>query len=106
MCVVSGPEGPRLLPLAQRHELRFPNGQCIRTPLIVPSFSSRVAEIEKVFKASQEFLDGVFLISAFDIARSYIKAPFDFAGPVFLDSGGYEIGPDRDLSDVASLNNS
>jgi hypothetical protein len=43
------------------------------------------------------------LISAFDIAKEYLKGPFDFAGAIFLDSGGYEIGPGSDLSDVSSV---
>lgn len=91
-----------MLPLAERRELKFPNGESLRTPLIVPSFSSRVADIHKIFRASEEFLDGPFLISAFDLANDHLKAPFDFAGAVFLDSGGYEVGSDSDLSDVSS----
>lgn len=91
-----------MLHLAERRELRFPNGDSLRTPLLVPSFSSRIAGVDKVFKASQEFLDGPFLISAFDLANGYLQPPFDFAGAVFLDSGGYEIGPGTDLSDVRS----
>jgi hypothetical protein len=99
---MSGPEGPRLFSLSARRDLQFPNGVSLRTPLIVPSFSSRVDEVEKPFKASQEFLDGAFLVSAFDIAKGLIGPPFDFAEAVFLDSGGYEIGPGSDLSDVSS----
>ena len=91
-----------MLSLAERRELKFPNGESLRTPLVVPSFSSRVADIQKIFRASVEFLDGPFLISAFDIANGHLLPPFDFAGAVFLDSGGYEIGPDSDLSDVSS----
>ena len=72
------------------------------TPLLVPSFSSRVAEINNIFRASEEFIDGPFLVSAFDIAKQYIDPPFDFAGAVFLDSGGYEVGSHADLSDVSS----
>lgn len=88
--------------LAERRELRFPNGDSLRTPLLVPSFSSRIADVNKVFEASRQFLDGPFLISAFDIANKHLTEPFDFAGAVFLDSGGYEIGPGTDLSDVSS----
>ena len=91
-----------MLPLAERRELRLPNGEFLRTPLLVPSFSSRVPDVEKVFRASGEFLDAPFLISAYDIARRHMNPPFDFGVPVFLDSGGYEIGPDTDLSDVTT----
>jgi hypothetical protein len=97
-----GSDGIGLLPLAERRLLRLPNGQSLRTPLLVPSFSSRVPEIEKIFRASAEFLDKPFLISAYDIAKGNIHPPFDFGAPVFLDSGGYETGPDADLSDVAN----
>lgn len=96
------PEDLGLLALAERRELRLPSGESLRTPLVVPSFSSRIPDIEKVFRSSEEFLDASFLISAFDVANGFVKPPFHFAGPVFLDSGGYEIGPDTDLSDVTS----
>lgn len=89
-------------PLAERRVLRLPNAEPVRTPAVVPSFSSRVSDVQKIFKASEEFLDGPFLVSAYDIAKGHIHPPFDFAGPVFLDSGGYEIGPASDLSDVTS----
>lgn len=102
LCVMSGSEGSWVLPLAERRELKFPNGESLRTPLVVPSFSSRVADIHKIFRASEEFLDGPYLVSAFDIANGHLKPPFDFAGAVFLDSGGYEIGLGSDLSDVSS----
>jgi len=91
-----------VLPLAERRELKFPNGFSLRTPLLVPSFSSRVEEIDKVFSTCQEFLDCPFLISAFDVAKGNLAPPFDFAEAMFLDSGGYEIGPGRELSDVSS----
>jgi hypothetical protein len=91
-----------VLPLAERRELKFPNGFSLRTPLLVPSFSSRVPEIDKVFSTCQQFLNCPFLISAFDVGKGYLTPPFDFAEALFLDSGGYEVGPCRDLSDVDS----
>ena len=90
-------------PLAERRELKLPNGESLRTPLLVPSFSSRIADVEKPLNAGREFIDGPFLVSAFDIAKGYLTGPFDFAGTVFLDSGGYEVGPGSDLSDVSSV---
>lgn len=99
---MSRPESAGLQPLAERRQLRFPSGGTLRTPLLVPSFSSRVPEIEKVFGASSEFVDGPFLISAYDVARGHLAPPFNFGGPIFLDSGGYEVGSDSDLSDVGS----
>lgn len=101
--VLPRPENAWVLHLAERRELKFPNGEFLRTPLLVPSFSSRIAEVEKPLNASREFIDGPFLISAFDIANGHVTAPFDFAGAIFLDSGGYEVSPGGDLSDVSSL---
>jgi hypothetical protein len=86
--------------LSERRELAFGPSIRTRTPLLVPSFSSKVREIDKPFRASEEFLDGPFLISAFDLKFGYISRPYDFSGPIFLDSGGYEISRDSDLSDV------
>ena len=52
-----------------------------------PSLISR--EIEKPFRASEELIDGPFLISAFDIRKGYIKhSRTTSLEPVFLDSGG------------------
>lgn len=90
--------------LSERRELLFGTNVRVRTPLLVPSFSSRVREIEKPFRASEELIDGPFLISAFDIRKGYINTPYDFSEPVFLDSGGYEISKDADLSDVGDEN--
>ena len=101
--IVSRPENARVLHLAERRELKFTSGESLRTPLLVPSFSSRIADVEKPLSASREFIDGPFLISAYDIARGHLDGPFDFAGAVFLDSGGYEVGPGSDLSDVSSV---
>src|SRR5258708_3585107 len=87
--------------LAKRRTLSL-NGQEIeRTPLLVPSFSSRVPGIDKILKASEEFLDGPLLVSAYDIYHKRITPPFDFgSGVIFLDSGGYEVSRQLDLSEV------
>lgn len=90
-----------MLHLAERRTLRL-QASSLRTPLVVPSFSSRIPDVEKVFTASKEFLDGAFLVSAYDLANRHLSPPYDFAGPLFLDSGGYEIASESDLSDVSS----
>jgi hypothetical protein len=89
--------------LAERRELNFPDGTCLRTPILIPSFSSRIPKIEKIFRASEEFIDGPILISAYDVKHKHLHAPFDFGNAIFLDSGGYEASIDSDLSDVSSL---
>ncbi|MBZ5505705.1 MAG: hypothetical protein LAO78_09470 [Acidobacteriia bacterium] len=87
--------------LAQRRVLRYGGQEIERTPLLVPSFSSRVPEIDKILKASEEFLDGPLLVSAYDIYHQKITPPFDFGSIViFLDSGGYEVSRQLDLSEV------
>jgi hypothetical protein len=90
-----------LLNLAERRELKFADGISLRTPILIPSFSSRIPNIEKVFRASEEFIDGPILVSAYDIKNKYLDPPFDFGSAVFLDSGGYEASSDSDLSDVS-----
>lgn len=93
-----------MLTLSGRRQLVFREGTTVRTPLLVPSFSSRVRDNVKIFRASEEFIDGPFLISAYDVKNGHVTPPFDFSGPVFLDSGGYEISRDSDLSDVGDEN--
>jgi|SRR5579872_6173 len=89
-----------MLTLCQKRNLVFPNGVSVRTPILVPSFSSRVKEIGSIFEATKQFIDGPFLMSLFDVAKNHVQAPLDFATPVFLDSGGYEVSKQSDLSDV------
>ena len=101
MSLLSRQEDARLLILAGRREVKFGNTLTIRTPALVPSFSSRVPKVEKIFRASEEFVDGPILISAYDIKHQLLSPPYDFGSAIFLDSGGYEISKITDLSDVA-----
>jgi hypothetical protein len=103
MSFMSGSEDALLPILAERRELRFPDGTCLRTPILIPSFSSRIPKVEKIFRASEEFISGPILISAYDVKHQLLNPPFDFGNAVFLDSGGYEASIDSDLSDVSSL---
>lgn len=86
--------------LAKRRSLKL-NGQEIeRTPLLIPSFSSKgFPDIDKIIKYSSELIDGVTLVSAYDLHYGKIKPPFDFPSLIFLDSGGYEASKDSELSD-------
>ena len=87
--------------LAKRRALNHNGKEIARTPLLVPSFSSRVPEIDKILKASEEFVAGPLLVSAYDIHYHKITPPFDFgSGVIFLDSGGYEVSRQLDLSEV------
>jgi hypothetical protein len=89
--------------LAERRELKFADGASLRTPILIPSFSSRIPKVEKIFRASEEFISGPILISAYDVKHQLLNPPFDFGNAIFLDSGGYEASIDSDLSDVSNL---
>jgi hypothetical protein len=94
-----------LLALAGRREVKFGTTLTIRTPMLVPSFSSRVPKVENPFRASEEFIDGPLLVSAYDVAHKLLLPPYDFGSAIFLDSGGYEISKVADLSDVSDQSN-
>ncbi len=100
MSVVSRQEESGLLALAARREVRFGAAAIIQTPMLIPSFSSRVPEVEKPFRASEQFIDGPILISAYDVKHKLLSPPYEFGSALFLDSGGYETGRVTDLSDV------
>lgn len=100
MPLVSRQEDVRLLRLAEKREVKFGKKLTISTPMLVPSFSSRVPEIEKPFRASEQFIDGPILISAYDVKHGLLSPPYDFGSAIFLDSGGYETSRITDLSDV------
>lgn len=86
--------------LAQRRSIRFEDEEVERTPLLVPSFSSKgFPDVRKIIEYSSEVIDGPALVSAYDLHYGEIHPPFDFASLIFLDSGGYEAAKDADLSD-------
>jgi hypothetical protein len=83
----------------------------LETPLLVPSFSSKAfgfgrdgkPEVLQVLEAAKEFITRTCLVSAYDVHYEYIPEPQDLTITVdlmFLDSGGYEVSDDRDLSAV------
>jgi hypothetical protein len=92
--------------------IRHPSsGIILKTPLLVPSFSSRgfrfdkndASEIRKVFTNTAEILTESMLVSAYDIAYGHLPKPHKFPCTPFLtivDSGGYETGADHDYSSV------
>ena len=88
------------------------SGVSMKTPLLIPSFSSKgfakskkdgKSEIGKILTMAGEFLTEVFLISAYDIFYEHLPHPSDLSCTpeiIFVDSGGYEISTDRDYSSV------
>jgi hypothetical protein len=87
--------------LAKKRTVRLGNATELKTPILLPSFSSKgFPKIQKILKASEEYIAEEILISAYDISHGILSPEFDFASAIFLDSGGYEASKDADLSEV------
>ena len=87
--------------LAQRRSLILDGIEVERTPLLVPSFSSKgFPDVSKIVEACSELIEGPTLFSAYDLAFKKISPPFEFPSLIFLDSGGYEASKDLDLSEL------
>jgi hypothetical protein len=91
--------------------IRHPSGVSLKTPLLVPSFSSRgfrfdkknKSEIRGVFTNTAEILTESMLVSAYDIAHGHLPEPARFPctpSLTIVDSGGYETGADHDYSSI------
>src|SRR6266508_3559467 len=86
--------------LTRRRSLILKGEEIERTPLLIPSFSSKgFPDAQKIIEYSSEIIDGVTLVSAYDIHYGEITPPFDFHSLIFLDSGGYEAAKEAELSD-------
>lgn len=89
--------------LADRRAISF-NGREVKTPLLVPSFSSKgFPEIETILQFSEEFLTDTLLVSAYDISYKKVPNTVTFVPLVFLDSGGYECSKDVEFSDLGVM---
>lgn len=87
--------------LAKRRAIKFWGAEVERTPLLVPSFSSKgFPDVAKIVRYCSELIEGTTLVSAYDIHYGKVSPPFSFASLLFLDSGGYEASKDVDLSDL------
>lgn len=95
--------------VARTSHLRHPSGSTLKTPLLVPSFSSKglrnrrdgKSELREIFRNSAPVLTESMLISAYDLHYQHLPRPQRFpATPslTIIDSGGYENGSDYDLS--------
>ena len=97
------------------------SGVSVKTPLLIPSFSSRgfaretkdgkprvsrgETDVEKILRTASEFITDVCLVSAYDIRYKHISIDSELLrapAVVFLDSGGYEIAPTSGYSSVFS----
>ncbi|WP_288960303.1 hypothetical protein [uncultured Sulfitobacter sp.] len=87
--------------LAKRRPLKIDGVPIKKTPILLPSFSSKgFPKVAEILKTMEEFISDEILVSAYDIHYKKIKGPFDFAEVVFLDSGGYEASKDHELSEI------
>src|ERR1039458_1726311 len=98
--VLQGSEGAIVLSAVRTINV---GGKAIRkTPILVPSFSSRAFErykVSDVLRFAKELITDEILVSAYDIHYNGIPKRLKFPSLVFLDSGGYEASQDQDLSD-------
>jgi hypothetical protein len=95
------PRSGRSRMLANRRSLHLNGAEIERTPLLVPSFSSKgFPEVAGIIKMAEEFIEGPMLISAYDLHYKHITGRFAAPALIFLDSGGYEAGKDADFSDL------
>lgn len=95
---------------ARSTTLTHPLGTQIITPLLVPSFSSkgfhysskhRRSEAYQQIEVAKEFITDSILISAYDAYHKFIpkfESIHSVAEITFIDSGGYEVSDNYDLS--------
>lgn len=87
--------------LAKRRLLKLGGDLDRKTPILLPSFSSKgFPKIKKILEVMEEYIYEEILVSAYDVHFGLVDPPFDFATTIFLDSGGYEASKDAELSET------
>lgn len=93
---------PKNKELFRKRELLHPSGLKIKTPLLIPSFSSRglnlkikknklVSELPLILDLATQVIEKTMLVSAFDIHHQFVKKKYLSVPKIlFVDSGGYE----------------
>lgn len=103
--------------LARARQLTYHSDTVLRTPCLVPSFSSRgfpkitkdgreISAVSEALDATAEVLNDAMLVSAFDLHHGLLPnctKYWTYPQVLFIDSGGYETGVNDDLSDIASF---
>jgi hypothetical protein len=86
---------------AKRRILKVGNASSVRTPILLPSFSSKgFPNVAEILEAMEEYISDEVLVSAYDLHYKELELGFDFASLIFLDSGGYEASKDAELSET------
>lgn len=88
----------------KRHIAGLP--ERIRTPLLIPSFSSksgRIGHSNVEIQRHAEFISSPVLISAFDLSYNLVELPSFAEDVIFLDSGGYEALRDQQAADAGDI---
>lgn len=96
--------------LARSGLIRHPSGVTVKTPLLVPGFSSKgfrfkrsKSEAASYLKLASQVLEESLLVSAYDVHYRYLPQLMRLPCRVrllFLDSGGYETAEDHDFPTV------
>ncbi|KUO48823.1 MAG: hypothetical protein APF76_18255 [Desulfitibacter sp. BRH_c19] len=94
--------------IARSTELKLPSGMTIKTPILVPSFSSKgfrankhgLSEVNQPLKTTSEVLTESMLVSAYDLYYKHLIVETYPTDLVIVDSGGYETGESHDFSSV------
>lgn len=88
--------------LHRKRDINHPSGQKFKTPLLVPSHSSRglkiefednklVSELPDILCKVTQVIEKAMLVSAFDIHHKFVSKEFLKVPKIlFVDSGGYE----------------
>jgi hypothetical protein len=67
--------------LARKRVLRLNGQEVERTPLLVPSFSSKgFPDVRKIIEYSSEIIEGPMLVSAYDLHYGKIEPPSLLSG--------------------------
>lgn len=87
--------------LARKMKLKLNGSEIGRTPMLVPSFSSKAnIDISKTIQTMSEYITTPILISAYDVRHAKNFPSINFPNMIFLDSGGYECLIEKDVSEL------
>jgi hypothetical protein len=87
--------------LARKLKIKYKDIDVLTTPLLLPSFSSRLnLDIPNTIDFLSDVVTGPFLISSYDFHHCDKFPNLGFSNLIFLDSGGYECAVECDVSEI------